>query len=504
MAALLALLPAAGHDQMWLLYVARLKLAGAALYGSQLFETNPPMVIWLSLLPEGLARLTGLPDTALGKLFMLLLEAGIGLLCLRLLRMMRPALRGPSVLWLTFCYISLFAVMPARDFGQRDHLLILFLLPYVFAAAVRAEGIPLAPRLGWVIGVLALCGTVLKPHQTLIPLAIEILLLASPRRRKLPRLPFLRPEIYAIVLSGLAFLAAIRIFAPLYFSTILPLVRDTYWAYHQLTLAQLIAASAQLHVLALIDLALLATLGWKNASPLIWFLLCAGAAATVAFYIQGTGWYYQQLPALSLLGLAFAFLVLELAHKHPAPLPRWIPPAALALVLLAVALTAHFMDYPFTPARSFPVDTPDPVFFSGLPPGTAVMTISPTIDYTVQPIFKYHLTLGQRYPAFLMLPALLRSEDPEAGKITRHLSPARLAELDALQRRFMVEDLDRWHPRLLLVERCQDSSVHCQSLEDRHDNLLAFFLRDPAFRARFAHYHYWRSAGPFDAFLRTD
>ena len=42
MAALLALLPAAGHDQMWLLYAARLTLNGAPLYGSQVFETNPP------------------------------------------------------------------------------------------------------------------------------------------------------------------------------------------------------------------------------------------------------------------------------------------------------------------------------------------------------------------------------------------------------------------------------------------------------------------------------
>ncbi len=66
------------------------------------------------------------------------------------------------------------------------------------------------------------------------------------------------------------------------------------------------------------------------------------------------------------------------------------------------------MDYPFTPARSFPLDTPDPSFFAGLPPGTAVMTLSPTVDYTIQPLFKYHLTLGERYPAFLMLPALLR------------------------------------------------------------------------------------------------
>jgi len=51
------------------------------------------------------------------------------------------------------------------------------------------------------------------------------------------------------------------------------------------------------------------------------------------------------------------------------------------------------------------------------------------------------------------------------------------------------------------VERCQDPAVHCQVLEDRHDDLLAWFLRDPAFRQVFRNYHYLRSSGTFDAYV---
>jgi len=129
------------------------------------------------------------------------------------------------------------------------------------------------------------------------------------------------------------------------------------------------------------------------------------------------------------------------------------------------------------------------------------MTIAPNIDATIQPIFKYHLTLAQRYPTFLMLPAILRSEDPQSGPLTKHLSPTRIAELDYIQRTDMIEDLHRWQPRLILVQRCQDPAVHCQVLEDRHDDLLAWFARDPAFRAAFAQYHYLRSSGPYDAYI---
>ena len=84
------------------------------------------------------------------------------------------------------------------------------------------------------------------------------------------------------------------------------------------------------------------------------------------------------------------------------------------------------------------------------------------------------------------------------------IPPERLAQLTAMQRQFMVEDLTRWRPKLILVERCQDPAMHCQALEDRHDDLLAFFLADPAFRAIFGQYRFVRSAGMYDAYARAE
>jgi hypothetical protein len=178
-----------------------------------------------------------------------------------------------------------------------------------------------------------------------------------------------------------------------------------------------------------------------------------------------------------------------------------MPKAAAALCLLAVGLTTHFSGYPFTAERSFPIDTPDPAFFAGLAPGAPVATLTTTVDYTVPPVFKYGLTLAQRYPHLWMLPAILRSEDPHRQSLKRVLPPARVAELDTLQHAAMREDFARWQPQLVLVERCQDPLVHCQVLEDRHDDLLAWFLRDPGFGDIFAHYHYVRSSGAFDAYV---
>jgi len=505
MAALLALLPAAGHDQMWLLYAARLMLHGSPIYGPEIFETNPPLILWLSTIPSAISSLTHIPYTAVGKFLTLAVEFAIGALCLRLLRYVphssqrSTAMSGStnsraSLYFLIFVYITVVAVLPARDFGQRDHFLVLFILPYVFAAAVRAKGIAIPPILAATIGALALCGVVFKPHQLLIFVAIEGLLLLS-RQAK----PF-RPEILAFLASGVVFVLCVRLFAPLYFTSIIPLTRDTYWAYGAQPFLQLLSDSIQLHILAAVDLALILVAGWRTTSTITRTLFTAGIGATVAFYFQGTGWYYQQLPALTFLSLALAFLLLDIAETRNQTLPSWSPKAAAALTLLALVLTTHFMDYPFTPERSFPVDTPAPSLFAGIAPGTAVMTISPTVDDTIQPIFKYHLVLGERWPALILLPAILRAEDPQGRPIPRNFAPGRLAELDRIQHEFMVEDLNRWHPQLILVERCQDPAVHCQVLENRHDNLLAYFERDPAFAAIFAHYHLTRTAGPYDAY----
>jgi hypothetical protein len=514
MAALIGLLPAAGHDQMWLLYAARLLRHGVPLYGPEIFETNPPMMVWLSTIPSAAADLLHLPDTAVGKFLVLGLEVIVAFVCLRLLRRLAPVrdgamasvLNSASLAWLPFVYIAVFAVMPARDFGQRDHLLALLCLPYVLAAALDADpdrnphGLSTLPAT--LIGVAALLGLALKPHQLLIPIAVESTLIVLRRgHTPTPFASLLRPEFLAMLASGLVFLAAVHSFAANYLAEVVPIARDAYWAFGQSSFPHLVGEALQLHVLAVVTLGLFLLEGPRRAPAAIPLLLAAGCAGLVAYYLQGTGWYYQQLPALSFFALALALLLAGLVRRRGLAMPRWAPNAAFALSLLTIGLTAYFAGLPFTAERSFPIDTPDASFFLGLAPGTPVTTITTTVDYVMPPIFKYNLTLAQRYPHLWMLPAILRSEDPEGGPLKRHLSLARVAQLDAFQHAAMREDLQRWRPRLILVERCQDPAAHCQALEDRHDNLLAWFLSDPATQGIFTHYHYLRSSGRFDAYI---
>ena len=516
MAVLLAILPAVGHDQLWCLYAAQRILHGTKLYGPELLESNPPLIMGMLLIPVGLSNLLGIPATLLFKLGVIATEIVSATLSVHLLRRLSPSLTAARLWALAFIFITVFAALPARDFGQRDHLLAILCLPYVLAAALDSQigdrrgtppdARPRTPTLGTVrnilVGVLAGIGISLKPHHILIPVAIESALIFKHRSLR----SLLRPELHALVVTGIVFLAAIRLITPSYLTDVIPLLRDVYWAIGHLTLPQLIAESPQLHILATVTLVLFFWLRRRHPNPdttLPLFLILAGAAGTVAYYLQGTGWYYQQLPALSFFAVALSLLLIELAAGINLTTPRWTPAAAAALSLLALILTAHFSGYTLAKPLSFPSglsEVPDPTFFSNLPPGTPVAILSTVVDDTVPPITTYRLFWAQRTNNLWALPAILRSEDPQGHPPQRLIPPPRLAELDRLQHLWMVEDLNRWHPALILVLRCEDPSVTCQVLEDRHDNLLAWFQRDPAFRSVFSHYAFIRSSGPYDAY----
>ena len=500
MTALLALLPAVGHDQMWCLYVAQRLMGGTTLYGPHLLESNPPLIMWMLLVPASVARILHLPESIVFKLFALAIEAAIAVTSLHLLRRF-PSPTAKVRLWaLAFAFACVFGVIPARDFGQRDHLLVLLFLPYVLVTALDADSSrKLAVWMRIVIGIVAGLGISLKPHHLLVPAAIEIALLLKRRRIKL------RPESLALLATCAAYVAAIRLFTPAYLTTVLPILRDTYWAIGHLTLPQLVVQAVQLHILAAAAIALATITGWHKLPPLIVFTLAAGVAATVAYYLQGTGWYYQQIPALSFFSFALCLQLLDLAEHHHLTMPSWAATAAAAVSVLAITLTAYFSGYTLARPLSFPSglsDVPDPSFFRGLAPGTPVAILSTVVDDTVPPVFTHQLLWAQRQNNLWTLPAILRNESPTApGDPSRRIPPARLAELDRLQHAWMVDDLTFWHPSLILIERCQDPTVQCQILEDRHDNLLAWFQRDPAFRTVFAQYHYLRSSGPYDAYV---
>ena len=146
MAALLSLLADTGHDQLWLLLAAQRMGPNLNPYNATVFESNPPLAIWLSRIVIVAAPLLHLSPTVTFKSAVTLLAVCSATVCAKLVRILRPELARNRLWLLGIAYILVFGAIPVRDFGQRDHVLTLLVLPYVLAAALDLEGHRLKPK----------------------------------------------------------------------------------------------------------------------------------------------------------------------------------------------------------------------------------------------------------------------------------------------------------------------------------------------------------------------
>lgn len=195
-------------DVSWLLTVAERVLSGETLY-RDILEGNPPFSIWLYMPPAGLAAITGWPSEA--WLYGLFTVAFAGSLALSTAILVRGRALAQSRVWyFALAWIALFVVLPLQTFLQREHLGILFLMPWLSLQVVRCGGDgrpPLPAAVIWLCGLSCAVMVLVKPFYALtIVLPVAVLAL---RKRSIA--PLFNPEnlIGAVVAAGYALLVVL-------------------------------------------------------------------------------------------------------------------------------------------------------------------------------------------------------------------------------------------------------------------------------------------------------
>ena len=157
------------HDVAWYCYVAGRVLDGAMPY-VDVIDMNPPLAAYLCIPAAALARMLHGPDILVFNVYVCSLALVSLILSHAVLRRSaifpRPALRR----FLLAILIYVLVAAPGPAFGQREHFLVLALLPYLLAGASRAVGRPLGGPSLFVLGLLAGVGVSLKPYFLLAPL----------------------------------------------------------------------------------------------------------------------------------------------------------------------------------------------------------------------------------------------------------------------------------------------------------------------------------------------
>ena len=373
-------------------------------------------------------------------------------------------------------------------------------MPYLIAAAGRLGGEILGGTQQAVIGIAAAVGVALKPQHVLTIVFVEVLLLWRTRHGK----ALLRPTIVSLLLCGMAYLAANLIWGKTYFSLVVPFMREAYWGFN-VPYSQVIRKPTFLLVAAVLLACAAVQFLRRSRMPLGDFglvLTVAIAASLLAYVQQHKGWSYQLIPAALFTFLLMVVLAVEVFQGRPRRVPvlvwgsrEWV--TMLLVVGLTCALEARFgRRAGYVNVKKMALNR----MFAAYPSGSAVGYIS-TEPWEMPIVPEQHKILGQRFVHFWLLPAIIRSQDPQAD--VNPISAQASEGLSAFQRQATAEDLASWRPVIVVIDQRGPELAEALQREN-YPNLLAWFLKAPAFQQEWRHYAPAGREGDLEAFRRVD
>lgn len=278
------------NDTAWHLYVAQLLLEGKKLY-HDIIEINPPLVYHLQLIPAYLAQISGVEALLLSKI-MFLLFAGLSLWLIRSIVAPHPNFH---LLWISsaFCLLWLPLCLFINQFGQKEHLFMMAILPYSLQRLFLFPDEPKKPlaTLSLIIAAIGLC---IKPHFLLWFCFLEWS--CWKRRTERPSIftLFYSKPFLIVGITYLIYLLWIAIFMPAYFSNVMAVLAPFYYYYRTPADIYLIIQSITYLCLPIIPMVMLYR--YANQSVLYWyglFFIAWGIGL-----LQLKGWQYHYYPAM--------------------------------------------------------------------------------------------------------------------------------------------------------------------------------------------------------------
>jgi hypothetical protein len=485
-------------DIAFLLYTGGRVLDGARMY-RDIVEINPPLIVWLNVGVVGLARMLHLSDLLLYRLLTVLILGGF-LLYLRRIMMLYALTDAPMVrryLQALLC-IALFP-LAGVDFGEREHLVIALLLPFVFLVVARARGrwVPDLEEAG--IGLLAGLGVALKPHFGLVWLALEWLR----RRRATPDRGHLTPATAAVLTSLALYLVAIVAFTPEYL-VVAAVLGPAYARFLSDPFLHLLATAPGAPLVFFALLALVA-LRRRLSQPLLPGILALSMfAAFLAGAAQQKGLPYHFFPArvlaLALLGLLATTVVGTDWRLSERLYGRLLGPLVATMVLVTLGSNLLAIAGGGAEVRRERRETLDlATFVQAHARGRPVGVLSWHLGSTFPLIYYAGVPLASRFPHLWILPASYWDTLVRGAELRYHDVDA-MSEPERWMYSSVRDDLLAARPELLIVLR-PARDVAANGLRRVH--YIRYFERQSDLAELFTHYQLAAEKGEFDIYQRV-
>ena len=462
------------HDVAWVLWGTREMLNGAK-WGVDIIEPNPPLAWYLSMPSTLIAGWLSVPLDWTFKV-VVAVAAAISAMVFATLSSAESRFRRAFL-----CAVSAtcLLLLPGREFGQREHLAAIAVLPYLALAGRRAsgEGNPSAGAT-IAIGLAMGLGVALKPFFLAVPLLVELVVQLTSDRR--PRLFRAENVASAALVAGYALL--LILFGRQYLAEVVPLANEIYWSFNRSM--RDIAEDIYPSLMAVIAFAAYAAYKKDRQSLILFAAYCGFAISDI---LQRKGYPYHLLPVIILAvlmlahmsttglrlvrGLAlFVMTTFSLSIIQP-PLSWWTankPGGSRAgevdgfrEAIARHARNSRFLVVAVHPYPSFP---------------TAIYTPAHYVSRTNSQWF---------------LPAVEQLREGIATRTDR-------AAIESHAREFIMHDLAA-KPGLVLIDR--NAARHTVGSKDF--DILAFYQEDPGFRQVWRHYREIESIGQFRQFVRV-
>ncbi|MCB1828448.1 MAG: hypothetical protein KDH94_08460, partial [Coxiellaceae bacterium] len=208
-----------GWNMGWRLHVTQQFLAGGN-YVTNFMDINPPFLIYEYIPAVLLAKWTGLSAVASLRITVYLFAILSLALCHRIIQETFPIKDNAFKDSILVGLAIIFFLAPNTAFSQREHLILLFISPYLLYATLLARGKAPSKQLAIITGCFAAIGFCTDLSFLGVFLLTEIFLMIKHRRWK----TCLRIDTGIVLTVLAAYISSIFIWTPNYIHIIFPLV----------------------------------------------------------------------------------------------------------------------------------------------------------------------------------------------------------------------------------------------------------------------------------------
>lgn len=482
------------HDVGWYLYASGRLLDGAKLY-QDIVDVNPPLICYLGIPSVWIAHVLGGSEMISFKIYILLLVILSLATCRHVLN--QTLLSTPVVQRNCLLLVLMFLLLRPYFFAQREHIMLVLVVPYILAAVGRAMNRPLNRSLMLCIGGLAGLGLALKPHFVLLWLTVETYLGFI---RQI-RLSWRRPENLGIATVVVSYGAFVFVVHQDYYEEIVPLAIKFYGTFNCSTSYLFQHPYGKLWVVAFLGFFLVRPIARHRELRRI--LLIASASFLTIAFVQHKGFYYHFYPAAATTVLLLVVIVfgytqtIKAIKKLIGPRKSMVP----LVITLGLFVLAGLKVIGLSRCSENPLLSPMiRIVKDHAKGGRPILLLSSSV-FPAFPLVNYSgARWSSRFNCLWFLPRIYSDVSSSEREFPYHSKD----EIDVIER-FLVDavisDIMKSPPVLLIV----DCSPIKQGFWKTEFDYIEYFLQDPRFAEIWPNYHFLTAVGYYRVFkLRRD